>query len=168
MAKKTMPQNVVKILATRIQDEIVTKRKQQNNKKFADVKKTPEFKQAESKLKELNSLYNNLKNLEEEFENLRDTCIDKYSDDTFHFGWNASLIRNRSGYYSSVTYVGEENGKPKSLAVLHEPHRGHDNSRLGIPTIEEISHKITLEDYFANEDMTHEEFISKIVAEYAK
>ena len=159
MAKKTMPQNVVKMLASRIKDEIIAKRKEQNAKRFADVKKTPEFKEVESKLKELNKAFENLKNLEREFESLRDACIDKHADDTFNFGWNVNTISSRSSF-SYVKYVGEEDGKPKSLASVH--------NYTSYPTEDLLVSKITLTDYFAEEDMTPEEFVAKIVAQYVK
>ena len=101
-----------------------------------------------------------VRNLEREFESLRDACIEKHTDDDFHFSWNVNTVSSRSSY-NTVRYIGEEDGKPKSLASVNNHHSHY-------PTEDLLVSKITLTDYFAEEDMTPEEFVAKIVAQYVK
>lgn len=159
MAKKLMPKNVVQILAKRVQDEIKHRITNENEERMEVLVKSGQYKLLDTQLKKLNEMFTKLKEADAKTKALLDEFKKTHSTIDFDLKSNVKLISD-NGYTSYLpVYVLKDDTfvEPK---LLHYK----DSS---VPSIEELISKITLEDYFSHEGMSHDEFVNLIADQYA-
>jgi hypothetical protein len=158
MAKKLMPKSVIYILAQRAQDEIKRRLKKENDRKMETLVKSGQYKLLETQVKKLNDMYEKLKEADAKVQASMEKFKDTHSTETFHLTSNLQFI-TKSGYRSGLPNY--DSTDKTLVAVLSVNSINNDV----VPSVQELENKITLEDYFADEHMTHDAFVN-LIADY--